>query len=247
MLQLCYRVGQGHIPYHIAHLLVTTHLLAMTKPFGNVCPITTGDMLYWFTSYGLCLQFLDIVVTCFLAPIKNNHQRQVWNYNAWHSMCFRPSFKLSCPPTQHGKCFNWLSKGIMFQKLCVTSGDIIQFILSIHKFYKFEFLIFHSHSNYKDDVTMISSTIQTCRNPNFGFATKAKGLQGCKPRESPRVTSHTPGSVGKCEGMNPHTPKATPTLGNGVPVDSQNFKEQFQKSKLNGLWYSLYHWKALRT
>ncbi len=85
------------------------------------------------------------------------------------------------------------------------------------------------------------------RNPSSGLATKAKGLQGCKPKRGPRVTSHTPGSVRKCEGVNPHTPKATLTLGDGVPVDSQNFREQFQGSKLNGLWHSLYHWKALGT
>jgi hypothetical protein len=77
--------------------------------------------------------------------------------------------------------------------------------------------------------------------------TKAKGLQGCKLGGSSGVTSHTPGSVVKCEGVNPHTPKATPTLGDEVPVDSQNFKKQFQGSKLNVLWRSLYHWKALRT
>jgi hypothetical protein len=58
-----------------------------------------------------------------------------------------------------------------------------------------------------------------CRNPSLGLATKAKGLQVCEPKGSPGVTSHTPGSVGKCEGVNPHTPKATPTLGDGVPVD----------------------------
>ncbi len=56
-----------------------------------------------------------------------------------------------------------------------------------------------------------------CRNPSFGLVTKAKGLQGCGPRGSPRVkakrsqrcglrgsprvTSHTPGNVRKCEGM----------------------------------------------
>jgi hypothetical protein len=62
-----------------------------------------------------------------------------------------------------------------------------------------------------------------CHNPSFGLATKAKGLQGCGPRESPRVISHTPGSVG----MNPHTPNATPTLGDGVPMDFQNFRERF--------------------
>jgi len=70
---------------------------------------------------------------------------------------------------------------------------------------------------------------------------KAKALQGCGPRRSRGVTSHTPGSVRKCEGMRgsvrecTHTPKATPTLGDGVPVDSQNFREQLQGSKLNGL------------
>jgi hypothetical protein len=53
-------------------------------------------------------------------------------------------------------------------------------------------------------------------------------------------------SVRECEGVNTHTPKATPTLGDGVPLDSQNFREQFQGSKHNGLWCSLYHSKSLR-
>ncbi len=158
MFQLCYRVAQSHIPCRIAHVLVMTHFLAMTKPFGSVCPITIGDMLCWFTNYGLCLQFLNIVVTRLLAPIWNNHQRHVWNYNAWHSMCLRPSFRLSCLPIQHGKHFNSMSKGVMFQKFCVISGDIIQFVPFIHTF---EFLIFYSHWNYENDVIMIASTIET--------------------------------------------------------------------------------------
>jgi len=79
-----------------------------------------------------------------------------------------------------------------------------------------------------------------CHNLSFGLATKGKGFQGCGPRESPGVTSHTSGSVGKCEGVNLHTPKATPTLRDGVPVDSRNFREQFQGSKLNGLWRFFY-------
>jgi len=66
-------------------------------------------------------------------------------------------------------------------------------------------------------------------------------LQGCGPRESPGVTSRIPGSVKKCEGVNPHTPKAIPTLGDGVLTESQNLRERFQGSKLNGLWRSLYH------
>ncbi len=87
----------------------------------------------------------------------------------------------------------------------------------------------------------------TCRNLSFGLATKAKGLQRCGRRGSPGVTSHTPGNVGKCEGVNPRTPKATPTLGDGVPVDSRNFIERFEGSKLNSLWRYLYHWKDLET
>jgi hypothetical protein len=53
----------------------------------------------------------------------------------------------------------------------------------------------------------------------LGLRPRLRGLQGCGPRGSPRVkargspgvTSHIPGSVRKCEGMNPHTPKATLT------------------------------------
>jgi hypothetical protein len=71
-----------------------------------------------------------------------------------------------------------------------------------------------------------------CRNPSFGLATKAKGLQGCGPKGSPGVTSGTP--------VNPHTPKATPALGDGVLVDSRNFRDRFEGSNLNGLWRSLY-------
>jgi hypothetical protein len=71
-------------------------------------------------------------------------------------------------------------------------------------------------------------TLHYCRNPSLELATKAKGLQSCGPRGSPGITSHIPGSVRKCEGVNLHTPKATPTLGDGVPMESQNFRERFQ-------------------
>jgi hypothetical protein len=56
-----------------------------------------------------------------------------------------------------------------------------------------------------------------CRNPNFGLATKANGLrgcesrgssgakakrpQGCRPKGSPTITSHTLGNARKCEGV----------------------------------------------
>jgi hypothetical protein len=59
------------------------------------------------------------------------------------------------------------------------------------------------------------------------------------------IISHALESVGKCEGMNLHTPKWAPTLGVGVTMDSQIFKEWLQGTKRIGLKRSLYHWKAL--
>jgi len=93
----------------------------------------------------------------------------------------------------------------------------------------------------------VTSSQAGYRNPSFGLATKAKG--GCKVagqegapklRQEEAWESHhiLPGvleNVREYEGVNPHTPKATPTLGDGVPVDSQNFRERLQGSKLNVL------------
>jgi hypothetical protein len=79
---------------------------------------------------------------------------------------------------------------------------------------------------------------------------KARGSSGVKARrswESHHILSGVLKSVREYEGVNPHTPKATPTLGDGVPMDSQHFKEPLQGSKLNGLWRFLYHWKDPKT
>jgi len=70
--------------------------------------------------------------------------------------------------------------------------------------------------------------------------TKARACKGAGQEGSSKVTPHAPVSVGKCEGMNPHTSKGTSTLGVRVPMDFQIFKEQLQGSKLNGLKSSLY-------
>jgi len=58
---------------------------------------------------------------------------------------------------------------------------------------------------------------------SVNVATLALGLRpkqglGCGP-------SRKPASEGKCEGMNPHTLKGASTLGVGVLVYSQMFKE----------------------
>jgi len=77
--------------------------------------------------------------------------------------------------------------------------------------------------------------------------TKARAHKGGGLRGSSGVTSHALGSVKKCEGKNPYTPKGAPTLGVGVPMDSQIFRKKLQGSKHNGLRNSLYLWKALGT
>jgi len=62
-----------------------------------------------------------------------------------------------------------------------------------------------------------------------------------------RVRPHALGSARECEGIDPHTPKGIPTLGVGVFVDSQMFREQLQGSKPNGLRIFLYHCKVIQT
>jgi len=84
-----------------------------------------------------------------------------------------------------------------------------------------------------------------CRNPSLEFVTKARTCKGAGQEGSSGVTFHVPGSVGKCEGMNLHTPRWIPTLGVGISMDFQIFKEQLQGSKPIGLRSSLYNWKAL--
>jgi len=79
----------------------------------------------------------------------------------------------------------------------------------------------------------------------LGSRPRQRGCKVADQEEKARESHHIlPGmfeSVREYEGVNPHTPKATPTLRDGVLVDSQNFIEQLQGSKPNGLWHSLYH------
>jgi hypothetical protein len=70
----------------------------------------------------------------------------------------------------------------------------------------------------------------TCCNPNLGLVNKVRACKGVGQEKSLGVTSHVPESVGECEGMNLHTPKWAPTLGVGVSMDSQIFREWLQGS-----------------
>jgi hypothetical protein len=80
-----------------------------------------------------------------------------------------------------------------------------------------------------------------CCDVSFGLVTKARVYKGVHQEWNPRVTFHVFESVRECEEMNPHILKWVPTLGVGVPMDSQIFKEWFQRFKFIGLKFFLYH------
>jgi hypothetical protein len=65
-----------------------------------------------------------------------------------------------------------------------------------------------------------------CCNPNLGLVIKAKACKVASQKWSPGIKIHAPINVGQCEGMNLHTPKWAPTLGIGIPMDFQFFKEK---------------------
>jgi len=66
--------------------------------------------------------------------------------------------------------FNSMPKGIIFQGLCATCGDMIQLIPFVWAFYAFESLMFYSHRNREGEVTNIPSTIRTHQNDPLGEA-----------------------------------------------------------------------------
>jgi hypothetical protein len=82
------------------------------------------------------------------------------------------------------------------------------------------------------DICMNEKTITChdyCHDPNFGFATKARGMERCKSKVQPGSHIHIPKNAGECEGMSPHIPNWVPILGIGIPMDPQ-----ISKSNLKG-------------
>jgi hypothetical protein len=59
---------------------------------------------------------------------------------------------------------------VIFQKLRVESGDIIQFIPFVHVFYTFKFPLFYNHRNHEGDVTIIRYAMGTRQINHWGGA-----------------------------------------------------------------------------
>jgi hypothetical protein len=57
--------------------------------------------------------------------------------------------------------FNSTLRGVIFQKLHATCGDIIQFIFIVCAFYAFESPLFYSHHNHEGKVMVISFAMGT--------------------------------------------------------------------------------------
>ncbi len=65
-------------------------------------------------------------------------------------------------------------------------------------------------------------------NPSLQFVNKAKACKGAGQEWSPRITFHVPRNVGRCEGMNLHTPKWTFTSRVRVLMDFEYLKSDFK-------------------
>jgi hypothetical protein len=77
-----------------------------------------------------------------------------------------------------------------------------------------------TRSNYRPTSLLPYTLVMFCHDPNLGLMTKAKGMERHKLIMQLWSHIHTPRSVRKREGMNPHTPKWAPTLGIEVLMDS---------------------------
>jgi hypothetical protein len=63
-----------------------------------------------------------------------------------------------------------MSRGIIFQKLRVVGGDIIQLIPFVHAFYAFESSMFYSHCNRDGNITIIPFAMGTHQSDFLGGA-----------------------------------------------------------------------------
>jgi hypothetical protein len=64
--------------------------------------------------------------------------------------------------------------------------------------------------NLSKSLSQIEEVMDQCCNLNLRLVIKTRACKGAGQEGSPGVTSHAPGSVGECEGMNPHTPSELP-------------------------------------
>ncbi len=95
-------------------------------------------------------------------------------------------------------------------------------------------LCFKPHFNWKSAQEVMA--LQNHKSPNLGVITLALGSQ---PRQgfASLQAKRKPKSEGKCEGMNPHTPKGAPTLGVWSLSGLSNFQRVIVRVKTQWIEY----------
>ncbi len=93
--------------------------------------------------------------------------------------------------------------------LCLSLDVKIFNYLGIRNTHKISFSKDHKTGAVDQELCVLVPCVEiTCLSqPTLGLMTKPRACKGAGQERSPRVTSHVPGSVGECEGMNLHTPK----------------------------------------
>ncbi len=86
-----------------------------------------------------------------------------------------------------------------------------------------------------------------CRNPSLRLVTKAKGLQGCGPRLSSRVTFSCPRECKRVGGKEPSHSQMNSHVGSWNLKGLPNVQRAIARLKPNGSRSFLYQWKAIET
>jgi hypothetical protein len=87
--------------------------------------------------------------------------------------------------------------------------------------------------------------LTSCRNPNLGLATKAKGYKVTDQEGDPGVTSHAPRSAKSVREWTLSHPSEFPLWELESQIDVQIFKAWLQGPKPIGWKSYLYNWKSI--
>jgi hypothetical protein len=137
-----------------------------------------------------------------------------------------------------------IPSSLNLEKLCISTSPYSSLDPIVHLF---AIVVVSFTLNYIMCPIVTASCGRYCHNPSLGLMIKARAYKGVVQEWNMWVTFHAPKSVGECEGMNPHIPKWSPTLGNWSFNGLWNLQKVITRVKFIGLKSYLYYWKALGT
>ncbi len=150
------------VTFHLElHMSLEQPALVMTNPLRGVCPITMKETLYRIISHYLCLQFHNAFATHFSShqfKITTKGNCEIIIYGIKCTLRLHPNWVIQLDVAN---AFNLVLRRVIFQKLRVTNGNIIQLILFVHAFYAFEPPLFYNHCNCESDFIAIPSAMGT--------------------------------------------------------------------------------------